>query len=318
MFSTNMLSIVLLVILTISAANSSEIDSFTTKNVQLASSLDVINHETNRYFDQAVDLANKSGARCDEQKLYKEMRVNFRNHIGSELIHFILESDKVERVRPPLNQTIYKDFSIWQSLILGAYYQILKIDSSGALVQMGDHRIGSDKFEHFFGSGFRYFKKHYFKGHSVKRVLRFGIWLERYILGATTTGVFAYADLVANFTGMRFWNHVLQLRDDPYGKDFNYGPYVVCQDDRWVKVKTFNWASYIDDGWDEGINCSRFRTRNMTDKVLRVLEDFSIETGEKVSCPLNSDKLDAVNAKYGQYSHWLINMDGFAPLRRIK
>jgi hypothetical protein len=315
MFKIPTHSILAITLLSLSLAHASEIDSFTTKNVVLKSSLEVINTETNRYFDKAIVEANDEGIGCDEKSLYKKMRVDFRNHVGSELIHYILESDNIERVRPPLNKTIYRDFSIWQSLILGAYYRILKIDSSGALVQMGDYRIGSDKFEHFFGSGFRYFRKHYIKGQSVTRVLRYGIWLERYILGATTTGVFAYADLVANFNGMRFWNHVLQLRDDPYGKEFNHGPYVTCQENRWVKVKSFDWSTYIDAGWSEGINCSRFRTRSMTDKVLRVLDSYSQQVGEEVGCPLDSNQLEAVNLKYGKYSRYLINMDGFTPIR---
>ena len=107
---------------------------------------------------------------------------------------------------------------------------------------MGDFQIGSDKIEHFFGRGYVYFNKFYNKKKSIEKIHGYGYYLERYQLGATMTGVYSYADLVANFNGMRFWNHILQAESDILGEDL--GPYVRCYEGKWEQIKDVNWLDY--------------------------------------------------------------------------
>ena len=45
---------------------------------------------------------------------------------------------------------------------------------------------------------------------TLKHALMIGLKEEYGILGRLPTGVISFADLAADFNGMRFWNHVLQ------------------------------------------------------------------------------------------------------------
>ena len=45
--------------------------------------------------------------------------------------------------------------------------------------------------------------------------LSWGEMREKGVYGFSTTGIFSYADLVANFNGYRFWNRVLKTEKDP-------------------------------------------------------------------------------------------------------
>jgi hypothetical protein len=135
-------------------------------------------------------------------------------------------------------------------------------------------------------------------------------------MGAITTGVKAYGDLSANFNGMRFWNHVLQNYDDVLGKEYNIGPYVVCQGNKWVQIKEMDWADYIDDSFDEGLNCSGFPNKKMRGLVQNRLAILERETGIKHTCPMDQEKIDSVIPKYGIFAKDLINAKGHSTLKK--
>lgn len=105
------------------------------------------------------------------------------------------------------------------------------------------------------------------KKNSIESTLAIGQQAENGILGAYTTGVMSYGDMVAEFNGMRFWNHVLAKKADILG--VNLGPYVKCENNNWIKIKPIDFSDYVDDAWDEGINCSKFRT----DKMLTMVKE---------------------------------------------
>jgi hypothetical protein len=164
--------------------------------------------------------------------------------------------------------------------------------------------------------GFQYFDRHYLRGHSLKRVLKRGIFFEKTILGGNVlaTGVFAYADLAANFNGMRFWNHMLQKRDDVLGSEHNIGPYISCTDGKWEQVKEIDFTAYLDSSSDESINCSKFATK----KGLKKYEQYL--TNNNMACPIRTELLEDLKIKYNvethgdsksrPLSHWILNLDG--------
>lgn len=61
---------------------------------------------------------------------------------------------------------------------------------------------------------------------NLRRNFYNGAKIELIVLGGNRfqTGVFSYGDLSAEFNGMRFWNHMLQLRDDILGSEQNLAP----------------------------------------------------------------------------------------------
>ena len=71
--------------------------------------------------------------------------------------------------------------------------------------------FGTDKLSHWMSTGERYyrkykknFKKFNDKEKAFKEAINYGIFLDRFILGGISSGVFSYADLEANFQGLLF------------------------------------------------------------------------------------------------------------------
>lgn len=114
---------------------------------------------------------------------------------------------------------------------------------------------------------------------------------------------------------MRFWNHVLQKEEDVLEK--NLGPYVACQNSRWIQVKTVDWGNYVDHGFDESINCSRFAKKKnrvkIQENIKRTLEEQDLHF--ESTCPLAEEStLLWLQEKYGVLSPYLLNFQGHSSL----
>ena len=314
----------------ISFSYASEIDNFTNRYKPLKDSAKVINQKTVQLFKESLDMANtppelfgyfednfpSDFSSCNKQILYDKLRLHFKNHLFGKLTKFILKSPLVNRRPTNMKKSIYKDISFFESMVLAGPARFKK-EVGGPIVRIGDSTVGADKFEHMFGRGWVYFRKFYKKNKTLEEVLKFGDRSERYMLGAKTTGVYSYGDMTANFNGMRFWNHVLNEHDDILGKKYNQGPYVKCIDDLWVMVKKIDWRNYIDDAFDESINCSKFDEDSMTKKVIsrvKKLESRDRE-GRRYMCPVDPEKLDSMYQKYFPISKWIINTSGHDTLK---
>ncbi|MCR9205099.1 MAG: hypothetical protein NXH75_11005 [Halobacteriovoraceae bacterium] len=298
--------IITLIALT-SSAFASEIDPFYRRHdaFKLEDATEVINKKTKELLADSLSRANKRSG-CSKSRLYRSMRKNFRNHVFGNLTPFIIETDQIQKIEAPIETSIYQDFSWYEAPIPGLWARVVG-DPSGKVLRMGPYIVGTDKFEHFLGTGYRYFKARYLRGKSIDHVLELGISAEKNSMGMVTTGVFSYADLVANFSGMRFWNHVLNEEEDVLGE--NLGPYIECVDEEWVQVKEIDWQVYMDYGWDEGINCSRYRNQTLTDKVMARIKIYEEKYNETISCPYTPEHLDLAAEKYGELSEKLLNFE---------
>ena len=116
--------------------------------------------------------------------------------------------------------------------------------------------------------------------------------------------------MAADFNGMRFWNHVLQKKNDVLGSEENFGPYVRCVNKKWTLVKEMNWRDYLDDSMDEAINCSQFKTESMVNKIKKRLNDLQVLHQRIISCPVSRNKLKRVISKYGKFAPFFINKEG--------
>lgn len=311
MFNKTVKSLIGLTLLMSLNISASEVDQFSYRFEPLSDASKVVNNKANMFLKDALKITNKwargKDINCSEKHLYKTMRKFFRNHIQGQLTPFVINSELVPKRVIPIDQSIYKSLNVWQSPVMAGASRVMK-DTSGVIVKMGDTQIGSDKFEHFFGRGWAYFKKLYIHGKSLDDVMKYGDRLERYMLGAVTTGVYSYGDLAANFNGMRFWNHVLQKNNDVLGPDHNLGPYVQCKGRKWVQVKKINFLDYIDASWDEGSNCSDYKNSKTVELVN--IEIDKLNTDDKtqsIECPMEPGKIHALYDKYGDLSEWLIN-----------
>jgi hypothetical protein len=89
-----------------------------------------------------------------------------------------------------------------------------------------------DKIGHFFAEGWTCFERTREEDESLEHAMDWGSRQEAGKFGYSTTGVYSFADLVADFNGWRFWTEVLRTQDDPLkGVIANlFGrPYVACE-----------------------------------------------------------------------------------------
>ena len=288
---------------------SAEVDNYTGRfDQELKDSTDVFNKKTNEFFRKGLKNANRGLLKCNEKKLYFHLQKYFNSTFFGEIVRWVNETNSLEKRFISVKKSIYRDFSPGESIVLGLLSKLRPVHSPN--LRMGEVYLGSDKFEHFFSSGFRYFKAHYRKGKTLKKTLMIGLKEEYGILGRLPTGVISYADLAADFNGMRFWNHVLQKKSDVLGPENDFGPYVKCINKKWTLVKEMNWADYLDDSMDEAINCSQFKKKSMVEKIKRRLSELPVPYQRIMTCPLSRDRLNKVILKYGKYSEFFINHDG--------
>jgi hypothetical protein len=123
-------------------------------------------------------------------------------------------------------------------------------------VALGPWLVGTDKIDHFWIQGYDYFRRSR-EGRSPGRAVDWGTRTERGIWGLRTTGVFSYADLAANYDGMRFYTGLL-------------GPGSVLQRDELgcvVLDRRFDWAEWVDWRYDEVLNPSVYK-EGMADALL--------------------------------------------------
>lgn len=264
----------LLLLSTVSPA--AEVDQFSMADQPLRDSGFILEQEVNRRLMQALEHANyrvrKPGGRatpgqiykprqCREQRLYQALQWQFARPVIGQLESYAEQDPSVDRDTVSFERSVYRDF-LWPespSLVLSR--------RMSAVINIQGVELGTDKLGHFFTEGFSYFETTDKLAKDVEFGLHFGRWTESLYFGAQTTGVFSYADLVANLNGLRFWNRILARHEDPLTGQ-QVSAYVECHDKQWRLVEPFSWQPYVDLAWNETINCSALRTQHLLAKVL--------------------------------------------------
>lgn len=284
-------------LLVINQAQAAEADNFTGMNQELPDILGTVNKEANVSLSQAVQKTNAEGG-CDRERLVENLQYYFANHTSGKLVIDILHEKKFMKRSISIDESIYSGWTLFEGAILN-----LSKDSDLALsptIRMGNTVIGVDKLEHMFGMGSRYYQDYHIKGRSLSATLREGIFKEKTILGGNilATGVFSYADLSANFNGMRFWNHMLGEQKDVIGQDI--GPYILCVDDKYEvnSRSSIDFSNYIDASMDESINCSKYATKKSVKRIKKAMKTMAKSLDQDVSCPMSWSKFDEMQAKY--------------------
>ncbi len=286
-------------------ALAAEVDSFGVRPGDLADASAALDAETDRLLEEAVARANAAPGGCHERELYDAILELMDGPIVGRLEIYIRDSAAVPHVFRPRSESIYRDFSFFETPSLAAGEGRL-----AALTRIGDHLVGGDKFGHFFSQGFVYFETAILDGEGLEAALRYGDRTERSYYGALLTGVYSYADQVANLHGLRFWMALLGYAVDPLTRARPQA-YLECRDGRWEKVRAFHWADYVDAAWDESINCNLFRNDALLGKVEAALAD--IATGPS-TCPRKPGMEPALRNRYGPLFERLVNLRGFGVL----
>jgi len=282
------ISLIALTVLVFSAAQASEIDSFTKRYLIVEDASGVLNKLTNERIQNALKRANKKHP-CSKKRLKKSLLKQLKGNVVGGPIEFFIngsEEHELDRIALKRRESVYNGVKFFSAPVLK-----LPLGSFGRIVKVGDHIVGADKFGHFFTEGLVYFEKAQKKG--LKSALSWGHKTELKKFGNWTTGVYSRADQVANYGGYLFWKSI-------HKKSGEHGPYFSCENNKWVQVKTFDWRDFVDAGWDEGINCNSYRntkTRKTVEANIAALEG---DPESASSCPIveEIEKCNEVVSKY--------------------
>jgi hypothetical protein len=308
-----------------------EIDSVTPRSIKLDNSITAINEIINRRIQEGIKNANEykeyleeldmfveEDNYCDEEILYTELRkAIFQSYStawglkGYQLDLQLRTLLSRQSYSLSLKGSIYRDIDYLEGFSLN-------LKELSDVVNINGHLVGLDKLGHFFAEGWQYFELTHYEGKDIEQAIEWGRQQEAGKYGYTTTGIFSFSDLVANFNGWRFWNKVLLREDDPLkGKLANFfsRPYITCNLQVAASIKNmkvvkawefnsrFDLSDYIDGAWDEGNNCNSYDDPFIEEKVRKRIK----EVDPDFECPLKPAYCLQARDKYGRYAKYVLH-----------
>lgn len=244
-----------------------ETDNFTCRLRVLRDSLSALDAIMNARIQNTLARVNQRSERCDETCLVRELQADiggaYRHPLTgiphSRFERWIGERNDVDRCRIAFGNSIYGARPYNQPWLFPFTGRIILIADS---VRVDGHLIGIDKINHFIREGLSHWKASREPGASITAVMRKELgspghqfrWSEYGLKGWSLTGVLAYSDLAASYSGYRFWSD-LSLIGGPssyVARDVASGQFVAR--------RPFTFAAYINDAWDESVNCSEFQS----------------------------------------------------------
>ena len=290
------------------SAGAAEIDSVTFRQAVLDNAAPAMNARVNGFLETAVERANARGRGCNPELLYFEVRRAIAApFVGHHLAEALDEADDLDRRHIALRDSVYRDLGLLDAISV-------HLKDLSAVVQIDDHRVGVDKFGHFFVQGWAYFERAYLDEKGLEAALEWGEQTERSYYGLYTTGIYSYADLAANFEGMRFWLRVLGHDRDPLERGWYFNrPYIRCarrfwsRERYWRVKRKVRIEKYVTAAWDEGNNCCRFRSPDLAARVtMRVAERGALE-GAAYACPIDPEACARTRDRFGPHAARLLH-----------
>lgn len=272
------------------------VDQFTHRDKVVADSVEHLNDQMRSLISLALDEANDGEYKCYEKNksrsdksrdvLFKSLR---RGLLDFHLDDFAETSKLIEKKQTLFKDSIFADVYSWPSLYkLGG-----KMIDTEEVINVDGHQITTKKLARFLGDGFRLYKDQmttHLKGIEPT---------ERRSLEAVTqhvkgSGILSFADHAAAMAGVRFW---LDLCGPSVQEGRCLPGNLISCDERtgkWEssKVFKFDFGNYIDDSWDEGINCSLYSA----DISSLIVKNIQKVTGKKdFPCPMDPVKCQALS-----------------------
>ena len=265
--------------------------------------LDVL---TNKIF---LEVAQKAAGTqgCDENKLYNEFYSRFGGRPVSAFAKEITEENGFDLFSQSIDQSIYREFTFEEAPFL--YLSIF-----GSTLRFDDVFLGVDKFTAFCEGRYRYFEQAYLNSEvtkdsgkgiedeKVREVLSEGLRWEKGIKGAEASGILSWSDLMASYQGLRFWLHLTGKRSKTRSS-----PYFECKNEQWLLARPFKWSDYIDDSWDEWINCNTYKNESLSKKVRFLQAKLEKAYDRKYTCPVKPEKCKSLDGRYPEISHYVLS-----------
>jgi hypothetical protein len=224
-----------------------ETDQYYAWNRPLRDSTEVLNAKVNIEIERELEAINRNGAgsaTCRE--VTRRISRRFRQFIFHDVELWANNSSLIDRI--PLS---HDEMPAFQEKYI--YRPTSPFDLVGWLppsptIEVGGVRMGTDKLDHFFSVGWRYFK-HYrqMRERGVDRVraenkvIDRGLMVERTLFGGNSTGILSIADLEANYQGMEFFA----------GLCGGENPRLERSAGGWSMTRPFDLSRYVTPEWDE-------------------------------------------------------------------
>jgi hypothetical protein len=279
-----------------------ETDNFTCRNGLLRDSLGALDALMNARIREVVERANRlDSASCDASCLFPELM----NGIGASYRHpvtgilhsrfekWIDKRSDIDRCHLAFKESVYGARAYNQPWLLPFNGRIIFLADS---ILVSGRVVGIDKFNHFIREGLAHWRDVERPGGEIAAVMarelgspgRQWRWNEHGLKGLSLTGVLSYADLAASYSGFRFWSDLLSI-----GQPGSFVAYDTSVGD-YVQRRGFSFAEYVNDAWDEGVNCSAFHPR-LARQVAAALRSRAM------TCPVTDCRLLAGLPQAGLY-----------------
>lgn len=275
---------ILLILLFSLAGHASEPDNFTRRNTPPQ------NQVVNQYVQQMLkevafyhNANNKDSQKCDETLLTKLVERKFNTNWA--------DVGPLDLAVKAKNSSDHDKNYLLRGLVYEKYFT-----SSYTLKLQGkNYSVGLDKIDHFFSHGALYWKvldqNPNYSQEKMLKALELGLQQESGPWGLKLSGVKSYADLVANYQGVKFW------RDLRHGKP----PFLSCEKGKFVVKKQFRIEDYMTGAVDEAMNCSSYESPKMAQTILQRTEAL------KRKCPLDMRACEQFRKDFAGYEKHLLH-----------
>ena len=260
-----------------------ETDNFTCRSRPMRDALEQLDRLMNARIREAVARANdRAGNRCDAACFERLARDELREKIGGSyrplptliphatFMKSVSDLPDLDRCHLRFSETIYGARAYNRPWMYPFHRRIIFVADS---IRLAGRVVGLDKMNHFIREGLEHWRAVNEQGATIASDLarelgtptRHAAWTEQGLKGVGLTGVLAYADLAASYSGFRFWSDLLTLERpqsfvevDPVGG-------------RLRQARVFTFATYVNDAWDETINRSKLdaKLRQEVEATLR-------------------------------------------------
>lgn len=290
----------------------SETDNFTLRSEDWVDASPWVDIEVNTRLRAAANEVNKNNhssdslMNCDSEALFSALKDRLNRYLFGEIEGWVLNGSPVPQKRVPLEKSIYKEvgfFSNWP--------MHLGVMGFGSVLSVNGNLFGTDKLGHFFDQGYEYYERLINDGAALEGVLKEGEKTEDQFYGLWHTGVKSFADLNANFQGLRFWLRVIdqKIENENVRKllpEF-YIPYFTCFQEKWIPAAEFHLRDYVSASWDEAINCSQFASPKFEADVLKVIRQLEVKQGRHLQCPAEPEKCEQLTHETGVWAPFLLH-----------
>lgn len=263
------------------SASATEVDNFTSYYQPLAES----EARLNAMVQRKIDAVLSSASTCDLKKMGK----NLGYQLVGNLFFGTIEAEVVEdptypRIDTPVSQSIYRG-TPYEPSIVG------RLVNLGSIMNIGGHRIGTDKVGHFFDMGYDLYWREK-KGAKIEDIVHRSRHEQQGLWGKWMTGVKSYGDIAANFDGYRFWRDV--FGDGP-------NPYFTCENGRLKQIREFRWIDYANSAWNEAINCSDYSSQSYNTVMTANVMTLEKRSGRRYTCPIDRSLCEPTRQRYRQF-----------------